>query len=354
MKNETIILTGGGTAGHVIPNINLSKELKKHFSKIVYIGSKNGIEKKLITEQTNFIYKSIPTVKFIRKNIFKNLLLPFKLSKSISEAKKILKEENPSIIFSKGGYVGLPVTIAAHKLNIPVICHESDLSIGLSNKIASKYAKVVCTNFEITAQKKTSKFTHTGSPLQISSLTKLQAKELLKIKTQKPILQITGGSLGAKAINDIIHPHIDKLLEKYFVIHIVGKNNLNKKLKSKKDYLQIEFTNDMPTILKTVDFAISRAGANTALELLANKIPNILIPLPKGISRGDQIENAQYLHSLGVSEIIYQDQLSFEKLQNLLNIIEKKSNFIKNQIEMQKFKDGTHLIIKQILSNKKG
>ena len=151
MNKKTIILTGGGTAGHVTPNINLSDELKKHFSKIVYIGSENGIEKNLIKTQTDYEYKSIPTVKFIRKNLFKNLLLPFKLSKAIKQAKKILKEEKPSIVFSKGGYVGLPVVLAANKLKIPIVCHESDLTIGLANKIAIKHAKTICTNFKMTA-----------------------------------------------------------------------------------------------------------------------------------------------------------------------------------------------------------
>ena len=138
MKNETIILTGGGTAGHVCPNINLSTELNKYFDKIIYIGSKNGIEKKLITSQTNYDYKSISSVKFVRRKLLKNLLIPFKLAKAISEAKKILKESKPSIVFSKGGYVSVPVVIAASKLKIPIICHESDISMGLANKIASK------------------------------------------------------------------------------------------------------------------------------------------------------------------------------------------------------------------------
>ena len=186
MKKGTIILTGGGTAGHVCPHINLEKELEKHFEKIIYIGSEKGIEKELISSQTNYNYKSIPTVKLIRKNIFKNILLPFKLSKATNEAKKILKETKPSIIFSKGGYVSLPVVFAASKLRIPIICHESDISLGLANKLASKHAKKVCTNFKITAEKNNKKFIHTGSPLPVSNLTKSQAKEALKIK-DRPI-----------------------------------------------------------------------------------------------------------------------------------------------------------------------
>lgn len=344
MNNETIVLTGGGTAGHVCPNINLAKELKKFFDKIVYIGTETGIEKKLIQSQTDFEYKSISAVKFARKNIFKNILLPFKLSKSICEAKKILKETKPSIVFSKGGYVSLPVVIAASKLKIPVVSHESDISMGLANKVATKYATKICTNFEVTAEKNKNKFICTGMPLPKSEMTKSQAKEKLKIKTDKPILLITGGSLGAKAINDFIFKNVKHLTKKYYVIHLVGRNNLNKNIKD-KDYKQIEFSNDMWTLFKVTDIAISRAGANTIMELLSNEIPTIFIPLPKGISRGDQIDNAKYLQNLGVCRVIFQDELSSEKLQNELNFIEKKAKDIVLAIKKQNFTDGTQRII---------
>ena len=353
MKKGKIVLTGGGTAGHVCPHINLEKELNKHFEKIIYIGSENGIEKNLINNQTNYEFKSIPVVKFIRKNIFKNILLPFKLSKATNEAKKILQKEKPSIVFSKGGYVSLPVILAASKLKIPIICHESDISLGLANKIASKHSKVVCTNFEITSKQNKKKFIFTGSPLPVLNLTKSQAKEILKIKTTKPILLITGGSLGSEVINKTIFENIDELTKKYFVLHLVGKNNLNKKLLNKTDYKQIEFSNQMWTIFKATDYAISRAGANTILELLSNKIPTIFIPLPKGISRGDQVDNANYLKKLNVSLTINQNELTFQKLQNELNLLEKQCIFIKNQIKLQNFEDGTNKIINIILANKK-
>lgn len=349
--NKTIVLTGGGTAGHVCPNINLGKDLQKYFDKIVYIGSANGIEKKLITSQTNYEYHSISTVKFARKNLLKNIALPIKLSKSIHEAKKILKEVKPSIVFSKGGYVSLPVVIAAHKLHIPVISHESDITMGLANKIASKYSNVVCTNFEITA-KKNKKFICTGSPLPMSPLTKREAKQKLSIETTKPILLITGGSQGAKAINDIIHNSIDELTKNYFIIHLVGKGNFNDKIKA-NDYRQIEFSNDMWTIFRATDYAISRAGANSILELLANQIPTIFIPLPKGISRGDQVENSKYLEKQGVAKVIFQNELTQEKLQNTLKILEIQSKNIVLAIKKQNFEDGTHKIINLILKYKK-
>lgn len=347
-----IVLTGGGTAGHTSVNINLQNELKKHFKKIVYIGSENGIEKELIKKRTNYEYKSITTVKLERKKFIKNLSIPIKLSKGIKEAKTILKELSPSVIFSKGGYVGLPVVIAGSKLGIPVICHESDLSMGLANKLAKKYADKICTNFEITAKENGKKCEQTGMPILISSLTKSRAKEKLGINSNKPILLVTGGSLGSKAINEFIFNNIENLTEKYFVYHLVGKNNLNPKIKN-KDYLQVEFSNDMLTLYKASTYAISRAGANTIFELLSNQILTIFVPLPKNVSRGDQIENANFMEKQGLSKTCNQDELSIEKVQNLLENLKNNAQKVKNNIKNAKIEDGTNKIINIILNAKK-
>lgn len=348
---STIVLTGGGTAGHVTVNLNLKNELSKNFSKIIYIGSQTGIEKELVKNNTNYEYKEITTVKFDRKKIFSNLKIPFKLTKSICEAKKILKESNAKIVFSKGGYVGLPVVIAANKLKIPVICHESDITMGLANKLAKPFAKVVCTNFKITSEKYGKKCKHTGMPLKISNLSKEAAKQKLNINTTKPILLITGGSMGAKHINNFIFENINNLTKDYFVIHLVGNNNINKNIQN-ESYKQIEFSNDMPTIYKASDYAISRAGANTIVELLANNILTIFIPLPKSVSRGDQIENAKFLEKNNLSTTLYQEELSIKKLQNCLNFLKNNSKNINSAIKFANFKDGTKNIIDIILKEK--
>lgn len=351
MNKKCIILTGGGTAGHVTVNINLQNELKKHFDKVIYIGSENGIEKKLIQNQTPFTYTSIPTVKLVRRKVFKNLAIPFKLLKAVKEAKTILEKEQPCVIFSKGGYVGLPVVIAAKKLNIPVVCHESDFTMGLANKIAKKYANVICTNFESTAIKNGKKCVWTGMPLPMSNLSKNEAKEKLNIKTNKPVLLVTGGSLGAKALNEFVFKNIHELTKEYFVIHLVGKNNLNKNL-ILNNYMQIEFSNDMKTIFKATDYAISRAGANTIFELLSNKILSIFVPLPKKVSRGDQIENALYLDKQGCAKALFQEDLTLKKVQNYLNFLKNNANIIKNQINFANFNDGTKKIMDIILQQK--
>ncbi len=351
MNNNTIVLTGGGTAGHVTLNINLKNELEKHFDKIVYIGSKNGIEKELILKNTNYTYHEITTVKFKRKKLFKNLAIPFKLKKGIKEATEILKKVKPNIVFSKGGYVGLPVVIAAHKLKIPVICHESDITMGLANKLAKKYANVICTNFKSTAEKHGKKCVHTGMPLNISTLSKEDAKNKLNIKTNKPVLLITGGSLGAKSINEFIFKNIDVLTKDYYVIHLVGKNNSNTKILN-KDYKQIEFSNNMWLIMRATDFAISRAGANTIIELLSNNILTIFIPLPKTVSRGDQIDNAKFLENQNLSKTILQEELTLEKLQKTLDFLKNNANMVKKSIKIANFENGTKKIINIILKEK--
>ena len=349
--DNCIILTGGGTAGHVTVNINLKNELKKHFKNIVYIGSKTGIEKELIKNKTDYQYEEITTTKLSRRCLLKNLSIPFKLAKGVRESKKLIKKYKPSIIFSKGGYVGLPVVIAGKKLGIPVICHESDISMGLANKLAKKYANVICTNFEKTAIDNGKKCTYTGMPLNLSSLTKSQAKEKLNIKTNKPVLLVTGGSLGAKAINDFIFKNVNELTKKFYIIHLVGKGNSNKKIKN-ASYKQIEFSYDMWTIFRATDYAISRAGANTIVELLANNILTIFIPLPKTVSRGDQIDNSLFLEKNNLSKTIFQEDLTLEKLQNTLNLLENNANFYQNKIKNANFSDGTKNIMNIILQNK--
>ncbi len=352
MENKTIILTGGGTAGHVMVNINLENELKKYFDNIIYIGSKTGIEKELINSQTSYKYETINTTKFNRENFCKNFAVPFKLFSCIKEAKQLLKKYKPSIVFSKGGYVGLPVVIAAKQLGIPAICHESDLTMGLANKVGKLYATKICTSFKKTAEKGGKKCIHTSMPLKLSKLSKQEAKNKLKISSNLPVLLVTGGSLGAKAINNFIFENIDDLTKKYYVLHLVGKGNLNGKLKNKTNYQQIEFSNDMWTIFKASDYAISRAGANTILELLSNEILTIFVPLPKSVSRGDQIENAKYLETMGVSKTLLQENLTLDNLSNLLETLKTNIAEIKKAIKKQNICDGTKNIINLILDEK--
>jgi len=335
-----IALTGGGTAGHVTPHLALLPELKKHFNSIIYIGSKTGIEKNIITAE-NIKYYSTTTTKFVRKHFFKNITIPFKLIRAIKEAKHILKTEKPDVIFSKGGFVSLPTVIAGHKLHIPIVIHESDLSIGLANKIASRYAKVVCTTFEKTASMLKNGI-YTGSPIRYNKYGFIS-----HFDSHKPIITITGGSSGAKALNSIVHQSLEDLCKKYNIIHITGRGN---SVNNKRDgYMQIEFTDSILSIFEQSHIVISRAGSNTIFELLNFGIPSILIPLPKGNSRGDQIDNAKYFEERGYAKVLSQDTLSPTTLMQSIAEIETNYNQYKSKLKKAHLPDSTQLILTEIL-----
>lgn len=326
---KKIVLTGGGTAGHCTPHLAILPHLKRKFDKIFYIGSEFGIEREIINKE-NIPYFFIPTTKLKRSLTPKNLLIPITLLKGIIKAKKILKELSPSVVFSKGGYVALPVVIAAHQLKIPVIAHESDLTLGLANKLSAKYSKNVLTSFKETADNvKNGKYV--GPPIRsnIFNVDKNKALSLFNFKANKPILLITGGSQGAKAINDAVINNIDFLTEKFNVIHIVGKGNLYKENPS--GYYQTEYMHNIENAFSVADVCISRAGSNTLFELLALKKNCLIIPLPKGNSRGDQILNADYFYKKGVINVLYQENLtanSFKKA--IIDTLDKTQTLQKN------------------------
>ncbi|MDD4110604.1 MAG: undecaprenyldiphospho-muramoylpentapeptide beta-N-acetylglucosaminyltransferase [Clostridia bacterium] len=347
---KTIVLAGGGTAGHVMPNLALIPELKKYFQKIVYIGTTNGIENKILKNIKNIDFKTIDTPRFIRKLTFKNLAIPFKLLKSIKEARKMLKDINPNIVFSKGGYVSIPVAIAAWSLKIPVLTHESDFSLGLANKLISKFAKYTLTSFEETAKNK-KKFIYSGSPIR-EQIFKGNSQNLkLNFDNNKKTLLILGGSLGAKAINDFIDYYLDKLLLNYNILHITGKGKLNNK--KIKNYFAVEYVDNIEDYFSVADYVISRAGANVVFELMALEKLTVFIPLPKKESRGDQIQNAKYFFNKNMCEILLQDELNINNLLKTLNNLEKNEKIIKNNIKKLNFKENNRKIINLIIKNSK-
>lgn len=337
MKN--IVFTGGGTAGHIMPNLAIINQLKDF--NIYYLGS-NGMEKEIISKYKNITFIEIPSVKLIRSLNLKNLLLPYKLLKSISIAKKKLKEINPSLIFSKGGFVSVPVSLAGQSLKIPVLTHESDLSIGLANKIIAKKSKALLCTFKETAENYGKNAIYTGSPIrqEIFRGDKNTIISRHNINTNKPILLIIGGSLGAKFINNIIQNNLDKLTKHYFIIHIVGKNNKTTNL-SHINYIQLDFVKDIENYLSSSDIVISRAGSNAIFELLALQKPTLLIPLPKGNSRGDQIENAKLFNNKKLANVVYQENLTYEILEEKLKeTLKNKDIYIKN-MQLEKNINGT-------------
>ena len=343
---KKIVFTGGGTAGHIMPNIAIIEQLKDY--DIYYMGS-DGMEKEIIAKMKNIKYIEIPSVKFVRSFNIKNLLIPFKLIKCIRACKNKLKEINPNIIFSKGGYVSIPVCLAGAKLKLPIITHESDLSIGLANKIIAKKAKYLCCSFKETADKFGKNSVFTGSPIR-PSIMKGNKNLIFKrhnIVPNKPIILIVGGSLGAKSINECIWQNIEKLTSKYIVIHIVGKNNLNNKIKT-KNYIQIEFAKDIENYFDACNIAISRAGSNTIFELLALSKPMILIPLPLSASRGDQILNAENFQKNGFASVILQEELNSNTLIGNIDKMLKDENVYISKMKSYNLNNGNEKIIKLI------
>lgn len=348
----TIILTGGGTAGHCIPHLALLPYLKNDFDNIYYIGSEKGLEKNII-EKANIPFYSVPCVKLVRSFNLKNLSIPFILLKGIKKAGKILDELKPSVIFSKGGYVAIPTVIAAKKRGIPVISHESDFSMGLANKFLSKYSKKVLTSFPDTA-KQVKNGEYCGSPIRVS-VNKRNIKETLSyfgFNGEKPILLVTGGSLGAQKINATLREALNELLEKYDIIHICGKGNLDDKLKL-KGYFQTEFITDMSKPFSICSVCVTRAGSNTLFELLSLNIPSVLIPLPKGVSRGDQVENATYFQKLGLVTVLPQQALTKNSLSLAVDSTYQGRNVIKRNLSLSPIKDKSRQISRIIADYKR-
>ena len=314
---KRIVLTGGGTAGHVTPLIALLPALTNENYDIHYIGSYDGIERKLIKEY-NIPYYGISSGKLRRYLDPKNFTDPFKVVKGYFEARKILKKLKPHILFSKGGFVSVPVVLAAKKLRIPVIIHESDMTPGLANKIAIPAARRVCANFpETMTHLPTEKAVLTGTPIRKELFigNKIKGLDFCGFTSNKPVLMIIGGSTGSRVINDVVRGLLPTLLRDYQVIHLCGKGNIDPKLADTKGYAQYEYIRDeLSDLFAASDIVISRAGANAICEILALRIPNILIPLGLNASRGDQILNAESFENQGYSYLLMEENLTVSNL----------------------------------------
>ena len=314
---KRIVLTGGGTAGHVTPNIALLPALKEAGYEISYMGSYEGIEKRLI-EDFQIPYTGISTGKFRRYLDIKNLTDPFRVIKGYSEAKKYLKQWKPDVVFSKGGFVSVPVVRAAASLKIPCIIHESDMTPGLANKLCFPVAKKICCNFPETYETLPSdKAVLTGTPIrkELSQGNKLAGLDMCGFTANKPVIMVIGGSLGAANVNKAVRDALPQLLEKFQVVHLCGKDKLDNLLLTTPGYKQFEYIKDeLKDIFAMADIVISRAGANAICELLALRKPNILIPLPAASSRGDQILNADSFEKQGFSIVVHEDDLTTKLL----------------------------------------
>ena len=314
---KKIILTGGGTAGHVTPNLALLPSLKKAGYEIRYIGSYQGIERKLI-EGAGIPYDGISSGKLRRYFSVQNFTDPFRVLKGFGEAKRLIKELQPDVIFSKGGFVSVPVVLAGKHNKVPTIIHESDMTPGLANKIAIPSATKVCCNFPETLEHlPKDKAVLTGSPIrqELLSGNRIAAMDLCHFSADKPVILVIGGSLGSVAVNNAVRLALPELLEHFQIVHLCGKGKVDDSLTSMKGYTQFEYIKDeLRDIFALADIVISRAGANAICELLALRKPNLLIPLSANASRGDQILNARSFERQGFSMVLEEEELTKESL----------------------------------------
>lgn len=329
---KRIILTGGGTAGHVTPNIALIPKLRDLGYDIQYIGSYNGIEKELI-EPFGIPYHGISSGKLRRYFSVQNFTDPFRVIKGFSEARKLIKDLKPDVIFSKGGFVSVPVVLAGKRCKVPVIIHESDMTPGLANKIAIPSAVKVCCNFPETLDSlPKGKAVLTGSPIrqELLSGNKIAAMDMCGFTADKPVILVIGGSLGSVIVNNAVRKSLPRLLEKFQIIHLCGKGKTDDSLNDTKGYCQFEYIRDeLRDIFALADIVISRAGANAICELLALRKPNLLIPLSAKASRGDQILNARSFERQGFSMVIEEEDLTEDSLVSaVFDLYENRGSYI--------------------------
>lgn len=348
---KKIVLTGGGTAGHVTPNIALLPHLKEAGFDVSYMGSYDGIEKRLIGD-FGIPYYGIATGKLRRYFSLKNFSDPFKVLKGFAEAKDILKKIKPDVVFSKGGFVSVPVVRAAASLGIPCIIHESDMTPGLANKLCIPVAKKVCCNFPETYNLlPEGKAVLTGSPIreELATGSKYSGLDLCGFHNMKPVILVIGGSLGATNINYYVRKALPQLLERYQVVHLCGKDKVDNLMLDTPGYKQFEYVKeDLKDLFAVADIVVSRAGANAICELLALKKPNLLIPLPANASRGDQILNANSFLSQGFSMVLPEEDLEEDSLVKAIDALFEKRDTYQKTMEQSALTDSIPQIMKLI------
>ena len=345
---KRIVLTGGGTAGHVTPNIALLPALKREGYDVHYIGSYDGIERKLI-EELGIPYYGISSGKLRRYFDPKNFSDPLKVVKGFFEALALIKKLKPDVVFSKGGFVTVPVVLAAKRRGVPAVIHESDMTPGLANKISIPSAKKVCANFPETVKYlPEGKAVLTGTPIrqELFSGNKLQGLDFCGFTRKKPVLLVVGGSTGSVVVNEAVRSVLPALLEKYQVVHLCGKVKLDERYLKTPGYVQFEYIKkELSDLLDAADVVISRAGANAICELLALRKPHVLIPLSAASSRGDQILNAESFERQGYSFVLKEEALTGETLLNAVDTVYNNRKSYAEAMSQSKLNNSIEAIV---------
>lgn len=347
--NKRIVLTGGGSAGHVTPNIALVAPLQTNGFVVDYIGAANGVEKQMIGA-ISIPFHSIRSGKLRRYFSWQNFIDPFNVLCGIMQSYILLRRLQTDVVFSKGGFVALPVVIAAWLRRIPVIAHESDLTPGLANRLSFPFVQKICVTFLAAKKhfKRLDKVIVTGTPIRQELFLgdKEQGRELCGFHANKPCLLVMGGGQGSSVINQALREALDRLCEKFQVIHLCGPGKLDKSLCKRKDYIQFEYANaELPHLLALSDIVVSRSGANSLYELLALKKPHVLIPLSAKASRGDQIQNANYFKQQEISLVIEEEKLTANLLLDFIEKALANSTEIIKKIDALQIESATNKIV---------
>ena len=348
---KRIILTGGGTAGHVTPHLALIPRLLERGYEIHYFGTADGIERSMMEKLPEVTYHAIKSGKLRRYFDWKNFTDPIRVLQGAEEARRQIRDLRPDVCFSKGGFVAVPVVWGASKAHVPILCHESDLTPGLANKLSARYASRIATTFPECAEALGSKAEMTGTPMRPELFTGDRKKglELAGFTGDKPVLLMTGGSLGAQSVNRVLREALDDLLPQMDLIHICGKGNLDESLRGKSGYAQFEFvTEELPHLFAAADAVLSRAGSNSLCELQALKKPMLLVPYPKTASRGDQIVNALSYQKRGLALVLMQEDMNKESMVRSINRLFDEKDRLLAALNAAPSVNGTERILELI------
>ena len=346
---KRIVLTGGGTAGHVSPNQALIPLLLDEGWEIHYIGTETGIERSLIEPMAGVSYHVVSSGKLRRYFDWKNFTDPFRVIAGACQSFALIRRLRPSVVFAKGGFVSVPVVLGAALCGVPVVMHESDITPGLANKLCKPFARVICTTFPECAKLLGSKGVQTGTPLrpQIFSGKREKGLQLTGFSGSKPVLMMIGGSLGAQTVNAVLREALPALTPRYDVLHVCGRGNLAPELEGTPGYRQFEYlSGELPDAFACADILLSRAGSNSLSEILALRKPALLIPYHSG--RGDQVLNANSLKARGLAHVMPQSELSAQSLPAAIDALWEDRALLIQRMEALPDADGTQAVLAQI------
>lgn len=348
---KRIVLTGGGTAGHVTPNLALIPRLISDGWEVHYVGGQDSVEQKLVQDIPGVTYHCVSCGKFRRYFDVKNFSDPFRVMKGVHQASRLMKKLQPDVLFSKGGFVSVPVVYGAKLHGVPIVVHESDMTPGLANKLSKPFAKAVLCTFPEAAKLMGGKGVHTGTPIRTEILrgNRERGLKFFKFTEGRPVLMVTGGSSGAQAINRVVREALSKLLESFQVLHLCGPGNSDEELEGTAGYTQCEYLDEeMADAYACANILISRAGSNTLCEILALRKPALLIPYPKGASRGDQIVNAESFQARGLSHVLVQANLTADSLVNAAIRLYKERGALYEHMDCEPTASGIDNVLKEI------